>query len=302
MLAEAARLEAQVIRRPLSTTNKVETAKPERRRKMTALLAYKILAAVTALLMLLTGAGGSVVLAADSLPGDLLYPVKLVMEDVRLFLTADPADRAELAMTFAGQRIEEMQRLATQGELVPDSVIARLTHQMEETMAQIAKARPEEVPALLERVMKRTRAQQQVLEQVRTVAREEAQAALCRASEVMERAHQSARAGLSDPQRFREEYQYRYEGTRGPHGEASPSPMNEPQQLQEEYQYRYEGTPGPHVEASPSPMNEPQQSQEEHQYRNEGTPGPHGEGSPSPTDTPTSTDGHERGGHSGRGH
>jgi hypothetical protein len=281
MLTEAGRLRAQVVTRPLSTD---QTEKTERRRKMNLMFAYKILAAVMAVVLAVAGAGGGVVLAADSLPGDSVYPVKLFTEDVRLLLTTDSANRAELAMTFASERVQEMVRLTRQNRLVPDSVVARMTRQMEQTMAQIAQSRPEEVPALLQRVMERTRSQQQLLEQTRTAAREGSQAALGRASQVMERAHQAASAGLGDPERFRQEYQHRHEGTLAPQGE--PSPANEPQRSQEEYQHRYEGTPGPHGEASPSPVREPQQSPEQHQYQYEGTPGPHGEPSPSPINEP----------------
>jgi hypothetical protein len=306
MLAEAARLRAQLVTRPLSTD---QTEKTERRRKMNLLFAYKMLAAVMAVALAVVGAGGGAVLAADSLPGDLVYPVKLAMEDIRLLLTTAPADRAELAMAFATERVQEMVRLTEQNRLVPDSVVARMTRQMEETIAQIAQSRPEEVPALLQRVMDRTRDQQQILEQARTTAREGSQAALGRASQVMERAHQVASAGLRDPERFQREYQRRHEGTLAPQGE--PSPVNEPQRSQEEYQhryegtpgphgqpspslaqepqqsqYQYEGTPGPHGQASPSPTNEPQQSQEQHQYQYEGTPGPHGEPAPSPINEP----------------
>jgi hypothetical protein len=315
ILAEASRLRAQLVTRPLSTD---QTEKTERRRKMNALFAYKILAAVMAVVLAVVGTGGGVVLAADSLPGDFVYPVKLFTEDVRLLLTTDPASRAELAMAFATERVQEMVRLTKQDRLVPDSVVARMTRQMEETMAQIAQSRPEEVPALLEQVMQRTRTQQQLLEQARTAGREESQVALGQATQVMERAHQAASAGLGDPERFQreyqhrqggtlvpqgepspvnepqrsqEEYQHRYEGTPGPHGEPSPSPMNEPEQSQEQNQYQYEGTPGPHGEPSPSPTNEPEQSQEQHQYQHEGTPGPHGEPSPSPANEPQQSPG-----------
>jgi len=160
-LAQAARLPKE---RPFAGAR--VQAKP-RRRKMKLALAYKIVAAVLAVVMGTAALGGGVAYAAsDSLPGEPLYPVKLAFEDVRLAFSAGPAARAQLGMAFAAERVREMQQLAQQGEFVPGTVPARMAQHMEQTMAQVAKAKPEDVPALLEQVMTQTRAQEQFLEQV----------------------------------------------------------------------------------------------------------------------------------------
>jgi hypothetical protein len=223
MLAEAARLKERAAL-SLSTNQTTEIQKSQRRRKMKLFLAYKIITAVMAVVMGATAAGGGVALAsADSLPGDALYPVKLIVEDARLALTADPAAQAELTLAFVAERCQEMQQLAAQGESVPEDVLARTARQTEQVMAQIAQAQPEDVPGLLARVVERTRTQQQVLEQVRAAAPEEAQPALRRALEVTARAYETANAGRQDPEQFQNEYQNQYRSTPGPHGQASPS-------------------------------------------------------------------------------
>jgi hypothetical protein len=277
MLAEAARLESQVHDRGIAAVEPKKMAIPRRRRKMSLLL-YKVLAGVLAAAVALAGMGGGVVLAADSLPGDMLYGVKLLSEDLRLLLTPDPADRVELAMDFVALRVQEMARLAQQGEDVPGAAVTRLTQQMEQAMVEIARARPEEAPALLEEVVERTRIQQQVLEDAVVGAGEEAQTRLREASQVMERARQSAE---SDPLYLEYRNQHRYEGTPGPQGEASPPAAGDGQQNQDSY----EGTPGPHGEASEGPVQDRPRVQEEEQQRYEGTPGSHGEGSATPTAT-----------------
>jgi hypothetical protein len=224
MLAEAGRLKAQAASHPLSAGHSAAIQKPQRRRKMKFVLAYKIITVVTAIVLGTTAAGGGVALAAnDSLPGDALYPVKLFAEDVRLALTVDPAAQARLSLAFAAQRGEEMQQLMARSEPVPEEAIARMARYTEQVMAQVAQAQPEDVPGLLERVMERTRAQEQVLEQVRARAPEETQPALRRALEEMKRAYETASAAQGDAQRFQKEYQRRYEATPGPHGEASPA-------------------------------------------------------------------------------
>jgi hypothetical protein len=253
---------------------------------MNVMLAYKVLAAVMAVVLAVTGVGGGAVLAQDTVPGDPLYPVKLLSEDARLAFTQGPADRAALVMAFVAERVEEMERLALRGDEIPAATVTLMTRQMEQVMAEIARSRPEEAPALLERVMENTRIQQQALEQAGAGAGEQTQARLQEACQVMERIRQSAE---NDPAYLEYQNQHRYEGTPGPHGEATPEPTGEGQQSREQSQYGYEGTPGPHGQASPEPTGEPQynQNQEEYQQRYEGTPGPHGQGSPTATETPS---------------
>ena len=251
---------------------------------MNLMLAYKALAAVLAVAVAITGMGGGVVLAADTLPGDFLYPVKLFSEDVRLALTPDPADRAELEMSFVALRVQEMARLAQQGEEVPQAVVARMTRQMEQCMVEIANARPEEAPALLERVMERTRLQQQVLEGAATGSSAETQSRLREASQLMERTRLQAE---NDPQYLEYQQQHQYEGTPGPHGQTSPTPAGVGQPVQEQNQQRSQGTPEPQGEATPVPQQEQVRQEEQHRY--EGTAGPHGDPTSTPTLEPTDT-------------
>ncbi|RME47229.1 MAG: hypothetical protein D6791_06405, partial [Chloroflexi bacterium] len=73
--------------------------------------------AVVALLLALLGVAGgaTVVAAADSLPGDVLYPVKRAAEQVRLALATNPAARAELQMRYNRERQAEAQAVAAMG-------------------------------------------------------------------------------------------------------------------------------------------------------------------------------------------
>ncbi|MBU0704336.1 MAG: hypothetical protein KKC18_10775 [Chloroflexi bacterium] len=287
LLLKAACLKAQT---GSLSTRSLEIEKPQRR-KMRLLL--KAVAAVMAVVVGAGAIGGGAVLAsADSLPGAALYPVKLAVEDTRLALTTDPAAQAELTMAFTAERAEEMQRLVAQGEPVPEEVIYRMAQHTEQVLTQIAQARPEEITPLLEQVIERTNTQQQVLEQVRSYLPEETQPALHYAIRVMERVRQAANDALGDPQRFQEEYQYRYyEGTPGPHREVTPSrtPMppgaiRTPQQNQGQDQY-----------GGGTPAGTPQQDQDQDQDRDRDmtctptcTPQQDQDQDQGSTDTPTS--------------
>jgi hypothetical protein len=160
--------------------------------------------------------GGGVIWAAgDSVPGDLLHPVKLATEDVRLAFTSAPADQIDLALQFVEERTEEMQTLAAAGRQVPGEIVARMERHIECALTQAAWASDEEVTDLLTRIAERTRIQEQVLERAQVTAPQQAQAGLERAVTVCRQGVEAAEDGLRDPQAFRRRYRYQ-RGTWGP--------------------------------------------------------------------------------------
>ena len=67
------------------------------------------LAAAAILVLVLAGATSA---AASSLPGDPLYAVKRISEDVRLALTFDPVARTQLLSELTDRRLEELAEIA----------------------------------------------------------------------------------------------------------------------------------------------------------------------------------------------
>jgi len=75
-----------------------------------------ILAVVITLLG--SGAGGLVVAAGNSLPGDLLYPVKRATEKAQRLLAFDPVSRRSLEDEFARRRYDEVRAVLNGGRPV----------------------------------------------------------------------------------------------------------------------------------------------------------------------------------------
>jgi len=73
-------------------------------------------AAVSIAVIFLAGAG-MIVAAGDTLPGDLLYPVKLAGEKGSLLMALSEEDRAGTQIQFAGRRVEEAVEMAQQGRV-----------------------------------------------------------------------------------------------------------------------------------------------------------------------------------------
>jgi len=79
------------------------------------------LAVVLALVMM---GGGTVAASTNSLPGDVLYPVKTTTERVQAFFTFGKEAKANLCMRFAERRIVEIEALAERERNIPESVLS----------------------------------------------------------------------------------------------------------------------------------------------------------------------------------
>jgi len=82
---------------------------PYRRRFSMASVVLVIILTVSAL------GGGTVYAAQDSLPGEVLYPVKLATEQIRMILPGSDVVKAERALGFVERRMGEIEALAERG-------------------------------------------------------------------------------------------------------------------------------------------------------------------------------------------
>jgi predicted RNA-binding protein with RPS1 domain len=64
---------------------------------------------ITALLILLSG--GLVITSAESLPGDSLYPVKLAVEDITVYLVPSSEIKQKYEVNYSQQRVDEVNQL-----------------------------------------------------------------------------------------------------------------------------------------------------------------------------------------------
>jgi hypothetical protein len=86
------------------------------RRRMTrqAVLNDLVTITITVILTLIMAAVVLNYAAGDSIPGDFLYGVKRISENMQLFFTFDESRRAELGETFNQRRLDEIEQLLEQ--------------------------------------------------------------------------------------------------------------------------------------------------------------------------------------------
>ena len=70
---------------------------------------------ITILFLLFSGAGATALAAQSTLPGDTLYVVKTGLENTRVLLAGDAYDQAQLHLSFARRRLDEMSALVQKG-------------------------------------------------------------------------------------------------------------------------------------------------------------------------------------------
>jgi hypothetical protein len=112
-------IEARLLNRlHKETASGLRTRPPSIRRAWSRRPAFALasLALILSLLVLTTGVAHA---SAEALPGDLLYPVKHGLEQVRLALTWTPQGQAALLVELADERLSEAEALVAVGRL-PD--------------------------------------------------------------------------------------------------------------------------------------------------------------------------------------
>jgi len=162
----------------------------------------RLAVAVGIVLALLLGAGTGVVnVAAASLPGSALYPVKLAVEDARLMLTPGDVRRAELYLRYANERTGEMLQLCAAGKPVGQAVVDRFSLQLERAVSAATSVAHSSEPGLavgiLEQVIHSTAAQHQALSQACVAAPETAQPALQAGAAAAQQTGQAAQQELA---------------------------------------------------------------------------------------------------------
>ncbi len=104
-----------------------QAAQKSARAPMLAINALRFATAAFAIVLVMVFTGAvTAVLAANSLPGELLYNLKIAGEQAQLSLTKDPVRRLELQERFDHKRLEEVDRLIEQERSIPVNFVGAL--------------------------------------------------------------------------------------------------------------------------------------------------------------------------------
>ncbi len=134
--------------------------------------------AFIALIILVMSGGGAAYAAQNSLPGDILYPLKTGVENLQLVITFDPEAKADLHLKLAEKRINEVVIQSNLSREVNTSALPSVAKEIDEALEKMDKMAPGEARTFLGRLSDSTLHQQLALDQLLTAVPQEAQPVL----------------------------------------------------------------------------------------------------------------------------
>lgn len=162
--------------------------------------------------------------AADrAVPGDLLYPLDLALENVQLSATQRPAGRVALLLDLAEERLEESQRVFAQGRIEDmETALDGYDHILEDLSGTVGLAPSADRPALETQLEERLSVHTQRLVELRQDAPEQALPGLDRAIEASQNEHGGGR-----PERTPGPPEQAPGDPQNPHPEKTPGPPDD---------------------------------------------------------------------------
>jgi hypothetical protein len=166
-----------------------------------ARLAFYAVTAMCIVLGLLLASGGTVVFASQgSQPGQVLYPVKLISENVRLGLAANPQSQFQLNLEFAGRRLDEINKLVQAGQDPGTQVTDRLQNELNAALDSAADLDSTGSVKALENLQANLLKHQNQLLKLQSQANPHAVANYTRVVEMLQQKVNLAEQGIKDPQ------------------------------------------------------------------------------------------------------
>jgi hypothetical protein len=160
--------------------------------------------------------------AQESMPSDVLYPVKLFTEDMRLALTDDPQASFDLNLAFANRRADEIAGSVEEGLQISNRVTLRLQEHLEQALQAAAQLDEGAMVQAMQQLQTMTQLHTQTMFQSQQGKAEHETEALQQAQQTMNQVQNTVQGALEDPTTFRQR-----QGESRPE-DAPAQPENEP--------------------------------------------------------------------------
>jgi hypothetical protein len=172
----------------------------------TRLAVSPILAIVLAIALVLGGTGTTVVASQTSQPDQLLYPVKLWTEDIRLQWSGDPLARIQLDQEFADRRVAEIAWMVQSGKEVSEELTNRLEILMDDALVLATTLDDKSGPQAFEGLKASFLHQQAQLAELKNKTDPQSVRQVARLTTMLDLGLQLADTGIRDPEALRKLY------------------------------------------------------------------------------------------------
>ena len=175
------------------------------------------LASVFAVLALALGSlGGTAYAAQSSQPDDLLYPVKILTEDIQVGLENDPEDRLDLYASFASRRLQEIQAQVDAGEEVSEKALELLDKHTQKMLEQAAKLDDKGFNNALSQIEENLQKQNQMMAEMGKEHPQGGPPGLLKAQEKIRERLELVENGKNEPQGFKDKVREQKENSDNP--------------------------------------------------------------------------------------
>jgi len=181
------------------------------------------LAALLVALIFLVGSSLTVFAAQDSLPGEALYPLKSLSEDVHLSLTHSPQGKLEMTLGYTNRRMDEISHLLATGKPVPALASERFQGELESTLQLAAQMEDKQMQNALSEIKGHAESQGMTIDELITRLPEQAGPAIMHLQDRLREQVTLSAIGENDPQTYRLEVRERQRRHSGIH---NPTPAN----------------------------------------------------------------------------
>jgi hypothetical protein len=179
---------------------------PNRAKKEQKNMGTLLLKATLILTLLFGTAGGTAVMAAESLPDSPLYPAKIMAENVRLSFASNQTEQAEIHLDLAAERLREMERLIVDGNIPNDATLARAENHIEAAFGLAEEMPVQEMAGVLMQAQEMLQARTRAFEDIEAEIPSEVEPAFNRVQQMLQNAGEVTAAGLQDPQLLRQRH------------------------------------------------------------------------------------------------
>lgn len=170
--------------------------------------AGKLLAALVVLLVVSSPLNRGVVGAARaSMPGQLLYPLKLHVERVQFEGAEEPDIRVSLGLAFLGERVAEAQALVHEGRSIDFEAVVEAYQLVNQVLRAVAETPEPAMEDTLRYVSRQLRAHLEVLEALDAYTAPANAGPLNQITQGCRKGYLVTVQALQDPERFRTAYQ-----------------------------------------------------------------------------------------------
>ncbi|OGO29260.1 MAG: hypothetical protein A2136_10800 [Chloroflexi bacterium RBG_16_54_11] len=167
-------------------------------------------------MVILAGSSITVYASQSSLPGDLLYPVKSLSEDIRLTLTSSPQAKLDLTLDYTDRRMGEITALISGGGNVPDQASKRFNDELDRALILAAGMDDVHMRSALRQIRRMADSQGMTMEELISRLPVQAAPAISHLQQRLQEQIELSLMGENDPAAFRNHVRERQHR---PHGQ-----------------------------------------------------------------------------------